>query len=103
MLSLDTISLTISLPGALLICQAISRPRLVSMCQASPILTFSLSVGRRGLATIARGPVSAKPRRPTDKENVRIGLAWHIETRTEEHTTELQSPGHLLWRLLLGK
>src|SRR5690625_5814117 len=32
-----------------------------------------------------------------------IDLGWHTPTRSEEHTSELQSRGHLVCRLLLEK
>src|SRR5207244_11121601 len=51
----------------------------------------------------------------TDRNNLapRLGLAWRLTEKTvirggygfrsEEHTSELQSPDHLVFRLLLGK
>src|SRR5690625_6855442 len=32
-----------------------------------------------------------------------VMLAWHLQQRSEEHTSELQSRGHLVCRLLLEK
>src|SRR5690348_18171625 len=36
-------------------------------------------------------------------EALGVGLGGHRDHRSEEHTSELQSPGHLVCRLLLEK
>src|SRR5713226_10118536 len=49
----------------------------------------------------ARGPGAVLPERLG--ERLAIGLIAHGRWRSEEHTSELQSPVHLVCRLLLEK
>src|SRR5438876_6381446 len=57
---------------------------------------FRSSFGRSTFATVAEAT-------PADLEEIESALAWHFVTRSEEHTSELQSPVHLVCRLLLEK
>src|SRR5207253_9002555 len=51
------------------------------------------------------GPLGARPDRglALDHRSRRLGLPPHTFVRSEEHTSELQSRGHLVCRLLLEK
>src|SRR5438876_7724215 len=53
----------------------------------------------------ARGArvVTNKPWQPNERLNVRSLQGLFVTTRSEEHTSELQSPVHLVCRLLLEK
>src|SRR5690348_17946377 len=50
--------------------------------------------------TLFRSAVKARPGRGADRGLHRLG---HVDVRSEEHTSELQSPVHLVCRLLLEK
>src|SRR5437660_9630139 len=62
---------------------------------------------RGGVRSQRAGPGRAGTRAsPTTERACRGGMAHHarrIHTRSEEHTSELQSRGHLVCRLLLEK
>src|SRR5438552_12059815 len=49
-------------------------------------------------------PPRAHPARPAESDTARCGPRLHRRSRrSEEHTSELQSPDHLVCRLLLEK
>src|SRR5438552_5767918 len=57
---------------------------------------------KRGSAT--RKKCSSEEEMADSKKNARRRKAWIVfRTRSEEHTSELQSPDHLVCRLLLEK
>src|SRR5258708_30996871 len=65
------------------------------------IYTLSL---HDALPVYAGGWVAIRPVRPQAGNDVRSGWLWCcLSPRSEEHTSELQSPDHLVCRLLLEK
>src|SRR5438552_11825633 len=60
----------------------------------SPLCGVSLAAASRAASTIVAGPVSPIAATPE---------AAREAARSEEHTSELQSPDHLVCRLLLEK
>src|SRR5258708_18297288 len=82
-----------------------------------PYTTLFRSPQRRPPRTDAGGPGALRPRRfdragmilrsavggGLDAVELRVGAALGHQVRSEEHTSELQSPDHLVCRLLLEK
>src|SRR5690348_17808873 len=85
---MTTVFYTISLPDALPICARLRHARRLRGC------------GRVAHGDHARGPVGA-PRLGAPRR--RVGEAPVDHDRSEEHTSELQSPVQLVCRLLLEK
>src|SRR5690348_18460475 len=80
----------------------IRRPPRSTLFPYTTLFRSEGSAGRRGTSTLRRRPA---------KSGVVSGLAgsrratfpFHTALRSEEHTSELQSPVHLVCRLLLEK
>src|SRR5437870_10853288 len=55
--------------------------------------------------TLFRSPIRVAPgrRRTAPPSGTGLRAAWPVPSRSEEHTSELQSRGHLVCRLLLEK
>src|SRR5690625_5384826 len=63
---------------------------------------FNRAVGVSGPAVPDSGGVAAlEHENSLCREAVAIGLIVKLVIRSDEHTSELQSRGHLVWRLLL--
>src|SRR5690625_7128792 len=58
---------------------------------------------RRRCSTRRIRTVRSGHRRDRQAQATAIGVVEHTSTRSEEHTSELQSRGHLVCRLLLEK
>src|SRR5258708_1186017 len=56
-----------------------------------------------GIGWIKAKLLQARHQSPVEKRLKRFFALPHIEDRSEEHTSELQSPDHLVCRLLLEK
>src|SRR5258708_26022805 len=52
-------------------------------------------------SALACGPGSNAGRTDCTRASSRIGLSAHVQSRSEEHTSQPQSPDHLQYRLLL--
>src|SRR5258708_29665526 len=83
-------------PAALYLFMSVARAsHAVAMLRMSAIVRFCfarcMAVNRLGIAMAARMPMIATT------------ISSSIRVRSEEHTSELQSPDHLVCRLLLDK
>src|SRR5947208_5025817 len=73
-----------------------------------PYTTLFRSSSERGITTPLASRTSilyarAEPSTGQSNRKMRGSSSWCIEWRSEEHTSELQSPDHLVCRLLLEK
>src|SRR5262245_64460598 len=79
----------------------------LSMCaRSAPARLLLLSVGihrRRALGRLGGFGAGIRRRRVSRRRLERAGLDMDRATRSEEHTSELQSLRHLVCRLLLEK
>src|SRR5207253_3832537 len=70
-------------------------------CACTPTASFA-SAGRRRARCCSASPATNNIVRAFDLRTMLFGVAGDVE-RSEEHTSELQSRGHLVCRLLLEK
>src|SRR5207244_11081001 len=91
---------TLSLHDALPICLNV-------LSKATYPLLLRVRRGRavppKRIADSCANPHRRETRRPCQRPNAKIGSETRRLRRSEEHTSELQSPDHLVCRLLLEK
>src|SRR5256885_7582522 len=80
----------------------IRRPPRSTLFPYTTLFRSSLDLCR-GFSDIGRRPGPGFHRRPAEQSDLQRSLLPHAADRSEEHTSELQSPCNLVCRLLLEK
>src|SRR5258708_17918475 len=81
----------------------IRRPPRSTLFPYTTLFRSQGSAGRRRTERAPRQEAVRGPERGEDEENRRDRVLHPRRSRSEEHTSELQSPDHLVCRLLLEK